>query len=83
MDKFEKLLIKNIQRKNINATYYLYIHLITQPQSPQIWRRIKINGRMTLEQFDEVLELVLDFKLDIIMNLDLILIHFWIKIMLN
>ena len=63
MNKFETLLIKNhSKRSNINATYYLYIHVVTQPQSPQIWRRIKKNGRMTLEQFDEVIRVCVGFQ---------------------
>ena len=63
MNKFEEILInKYSNKKNINATYYLYIHLITHPQSPQIWRRMKVNGRMTLKQFDEAIRCCLGFQ---------------------
>eukprot|EP01084_Bolivina_argentea_P296000 509740_1 len=41
--------------KSTNLIYTLFIHTVTHPNSPQIWRRIKVSSQLTLEQFDQIL----------------------------
>ena len=52
---FDYLQKYNNLNENINRTYNLFIYLVTHPSSPQIWRRIRINGQISLCQFDEIL----------------------------
>eukprot|EP01084_Bolivina_argentea_P005632 10615_1 len=59
--QFHKLLMSRNSKKYIRKTYNLYIHIITELDAPQIWRRIKINGRMTLAQFDDTIKMCLGF----------------------
>ena len=40
----------------IDREYDLFIHLTTHPNSPQIWRRIKVHGSITLKEFCIILK---------------------------
>eukprot|EP01084_Bolivina_argentea_P043739 80551_1 len=57
----QKLKQFNSLKRHINKRYTLFIHAVTLPQSPQVWRRIKINGSCTLLQFDEIINQLIGF----------------------
>eukprot|EP01084_Bolivina_argentea_P238584 400823_1 len=44
-----------LQNKIKNNNYQILVHMITDPNSPQVWRRMTINGTTNMMQFDKIL----------------------------
>eukprot|EP01084_Bolivina_argentea_P195568 335452_1 len=42
-------------RKLKKYNYQVLVHMVTDPDSPQLWRRLNVNGSITMKQFDEIL----------------------------
>lgn len=58
-----KLLIQTCKNKYnwINREYTLFIHLITHPKSPQIWRKIKVHGSISMKELSNVIRLAMNW----------------------
>eukprot|EP01084_Bolivina_argentea_P269378 457798_1 len=58
-DKLYDKFINNAKYRN--KIYTLFIHTVTHPNSPQIWRRIRVSSKLTLKQFELVLKNCIGF----------------------
>eukprot|EP01084_Bolivina_argentea_P042576 78509_1 len=45
----------------LNYNYTLFIHCVTNPNGIQIWRKVILNGRLTLKQVDKILKIVIGY----------------------
>eukprot|EP01084_Bolivina_argentea_P153330 267371_1 len=58
-----KVLQKNTfkSQHELNYNYTLFIHCVTNPNGPQIWRKVLLNGRLTLKQVDKLLSYIIGY----------------------
>eukprot|EP01084_Bolivina_argentea_P153329 267367_1 len=65
--KYQQYLFKVFQKYtfksqyHLNHNYTLFIHCVTNPNGPQIWRKVSLNGRLTLQQVDQLLQLIIGY----------------------
>ena len=50
-------------QKELNYNYTLFVHCVTNPNGPQIWRKLVLNGRLTLKAVDCALKAVIGYGL--------------------
>eukprot|EP01083_Nonionella_stella_P004065 11721_1 len=46
----------------LNYNYTLFIHCVTNPNGPQIWRKVVLNGRLTLKQVDQLFKFIIGYE---------------------